>query len=33
MRVTVNHAPVMTVWAAVVAERLGFARSCTERTA
>ncbi|HQR20421.1 MAG TPA: hypothetical protein PLE54_00475 [Burkholderiaceae bacterium] len=26
MQVTVNRAPVLTLWAAVVAERLGFAR-------
>jgi len=26
MTVTINRAPVMTLWAAVVAERLGFAR-------
>lgn len=33
MRVTVNRAPLMTLWAAVVAERLGVARGLTERTA
>ncbi|GAB4478980.1 MAG: hypothetical protein OHK0044_26210 [Burkholderiaceae bacterium] len=26
LRVTVNRAPVLTLWAAVVAERLGFDR-------
>jgi hypothetical protein len=33
MRVTVNRAPVMTLWAAVVARRFGFERGFTERTA
>jgi hypothetical protein len=33
MRVTVNRAPVMTLWAAVVPERLDFERGFTERAA
>jgi len=32
MRVTVNRAPVLTLWATLVAERVGFECGFTERT-